>query len=378
MAENSNSKAKVTLLTTGIVLGLVGIGLGTVELMGSKAEKPSFRASRLSGDDISELRRSLDEVEATNNLDAKLVDTAPLDVRSKTGQNGAAPRLAPLFFAPQLWQINQGDRNIVVDIYDEASPTIHPGIPNLWFINNGLIADMGKAGAADMDNDGDGFTNREEYNGKTNPVGPDSYPSLISPEGIVKIEAVKVESLRASLVVEAMFSDPTYETDKVGITVTKLTKRGEPTAVVEKKDYKVGDDVKVLTEPKRYRIAGFGQKTYDTSYGSKETERVLLLTDYYDPKAGEVTVRAGKPRANEHEQLRRGLDIKDTTVTFRITAGKQRGQEFKVRLGQSFRVPGCETDCVLREVNEQQDSVTLSIDGLESPVNVPRVDGEAS
>ena len=98
----------------------------------------------------------------------------------------------------------------------------------------------------------------------------------------------------------------------------------------------------------------------------------------YDPKAGEITVRAGKPRANEHEQLRRGLDIKDTTVTFRITAGKQRGQEFKVRLGQSFRVPGCDTGCVLREINEQQDSVTLSIDGLESPVNVPRVDGESS
>lgn len=371
MADNNNVKAKVTALTVGSVLGIIGLGLGAVNLMGDKAGVARFAPSKMDRETAAELSSSLDALRETQAINATVAEVAPLEVRKKT-TGGKPPRLAPIFFAPQLWQIRQGDHNTVVDIYDEQSPTIHEGIPNLWFIENGLMADMGKAGAADMDSDGDGFTNREEYTAQTNPSDPDSCPPVVG-GNIVKLEATKVETTRAQLLLEAMFADPSYKTDTVGITVTRLTKKGLPTKDSEKKDYKVGDDVKVLKEAKRFRVKEFATKEFPAAYDPsvKETERVLVLEDCYNPKAAPISVRAGRPRANEHAEHRHGMDIADTAVTFRITAGKDRGKEFKVLLGQGFTVPGCQAACTLREVNEVQNSVTISVQGVESPINVP-------
>lgn len=371
MADNNNFKAKVTALTVGSVLGIIGLGLGAVNLMGDKAGVARFTPSKMDRETAAELSSSLEALRETRAINATVAEVAPLEVRKKTA-GGKTARLAPIFFAPQLWQIRQGERNTVVDIYDEQSPTIHEGIPNLWFIENGLMADMGKAGAADMDSDNDGFSNREEYAAQTNPSDPDSCPPVVG-GNIVKLEVSKVETTRAQILLEAMFADPNYKTDSVGITVTRLTKKGQPTKDSEKKDYKVGDSVKVLKEANRFRIKEFATKEFPTAYDPsvKETERVLILEDGYNPSAAPIAVRAGRPRANEHAEHRHGIDVSDTAVTFRITAGKERGKEFKVLLGQEFTVPGCPATCVLREVNEVQNSVTISVQGVESPMNVP-------
>ena len=59
-----------------------------------------------------------------------------------------------------------------------ASGSIHPPIPNIWWIDNGL--DPGFADSPSRDDDGDGYTNLEEFKGKTDPKDAKSHPPLIA------------------------------------------------------------------------------------------------------------------------------------------------------------------------------------------------------
>jgi hypothetical protein len=58
-----------------------------------------------------------------------------------------------------------------------ASGSIHPPIPNIWWIDKGL--DPGFADAPSRDDDHDGYSNLEEFNGKTDPKDPKSHPPLL-------------------------------------------------------------------------------------------------------------------------------------------------------------------------------------------------------
>jgi hypothetical protein len=57
------------------------------------------------------------------------------------------------------------------------SGAIHPPIPNIWWIEHRL--DPGFADSPTRDADGEGYTNLEEYKGKTDPNDPKSHPPLI-------------------------------------------------------------------------------------------------------------------------------------------------------------------------------------------------------
>ncbi|MEI7910821.1 MAG: Amuc_1099 family pilus-like system protein [Verrucomicrobiota bacterium] len=63
-----------------------------------------------------------------------------------------------------------------VDLWRGAP--IHPPIPNIWWIQNGL--DPGFADSPSRDADDDGYTNLEEFLGKTDPKDPKSHPPLIN------------------------------------------------------------------------------------------------------------------------------------------------------------------------------------------------------
>jgi hypothetical protein len=56
----------------------------------------------------------------------------------------------------------------------EGSDNLHPPIPNAWFIDNGL--DLSRTDILQLDDDGDNFTNLEEFEAKTNPKDKSSAP----------------------------------------------------------------------------------------------------------------------------------------------------------------------------------------------------------
>lgn len=67
-------------------------------------------------------------------------------------------------------------------------PDVHPPIPNTWWIEHRL--DPGYGDSPSRDPDQDGFSNLDEFQGKTDPNDPKSFPSLIA-----KLMYVKDETL---------------------------------------------------------------------------------------------------------------------------------------------------------------------------------------
>jgi hypothetical protein len=55
---------------------------------------------------------------------------------------------------------------------------LHPPVPNKWFSDNGL--DILDTNILNEDPDGDGFTNLDEFQGKTDPQKKDSHPAYIT------------------------------------------------------------------------------------------------------------------------------------------------------------------------------------------------------
>lgn len=368
MSENSISHAKTIAIVSGVVLGLVGVGMGIPHLIDDPTKRPSAAIGSMEEEQRSELEAPLQAATRSMGLKAALGDHVP--------RGSKEDRVAPLFFAPQLWQVTLSDRNAIIDIYDPNAPNIHAEVPNSWFIANGLLADMGKKDALAVDSDGDGFSNFEEYQGNTKPNDPNSYPPLVTTER-AKLEAIAVITKRARIEVEGMFGIQEQTPDSVSITVTQLTKKGELTANKTKKAYKVGDDIDVLDDAKRFKVESFAKKEFGTSYGGKSNENVVVLKDNALPDVPTITVRAGTPRAHEtHPGVRRAYDMEDTKVKFRVTAGKTAKNEFTVRVGEGFTLPnadGSNTECKLEDVNERQNSVNISVKGMESPIAVPKV-----
>lgn len=79
---------------------------------------------------------------------------------------------------------------VAVDLLKD--PDIHPPIKNTWWIQYRL--DPGFGDSPGRDPDGDGFSNLEEFNGKTDPADSASHPSLID-----KLKYASDESIQWAL-----------------------------------------------------------------------------------------------------------------------------------------------------------------------------------
>ena len=73
------------------------------------------------------------------------------------------------------------------DIDNEKTKPVHPPIPNGWWLNNGLAEEIGYGDAPQLDFDKDGFSNREEFEEKTNPNDKNSFPSLFAKVKVASI-----------------------------------------------------------------------------------------------------------------------------------------------------------------------------------------------
>jgi hypothetical protein len=70
----------------------------------------------------------------------------------------------------------------------EGGEMLHPPIPNAWFDENGL--DLSNSRIKELDADGDGFTNFEEFEAKTNPKDKTSTPPSSSKLQLVAYKPV--------------------------------------------------------------------------------------------------------------------------------------------------------------------------------------------
>lgn len=132
---------------------------------------------------------------ASSSVEDKLVNPATGSGSNNTAVPGAEelPGTLSSMQAPQRLQpIEEGGRHLdlftgialfarkgetePVDLWND--PPVHPPIPNRWFLEHRI--DIGFADAPQRDDDGDGFSNLEEFNAGTDPSDPSSHPPLIA------------------------------------------------------------------------------------------------------------------------------------------------------------------------------------------------------
>ncbi len=382
MAEQSNPGLKA--LITGAVLGVASAALGGYTMFADKT--PEAETTISAGKSDSALTAEADAVKQSLKRDRTVVDVAP-EGAVVNGQ----PRLAPLFFSTELWQITLDDqkKNTVVDIYDPAAPSIHGDIPNTWFISNNISDALGRSDGKVLDSDEDGFTNEEEFIANTCPSAANSYPDLVQASGsIPKLEVTKVSVARAIITTDNMFADASQKPKTVSIRI--FEKQADVTPV-HKVTVKPGESFGLDKDDKsgRFTVVRFDTKEFPDFGGAMVKENVVVIRDNETASAEkEFTVRAGKTPAN-HKDLgsanEKGRRISDTTVTLRVTAGSAAGKPeatFRTQLYGSFVIPGGKADgSELRATLESVDgggSANIRLDGAESPVNVPKATGKSN
>lgn len=382
MAEQSNPGLKA--IMTGVVLSVAAASLGGYTMYSGKVAPVDTGVK--SSSETSALTGEAQKVKEMVKRDLSVVDTAPAGA-SINGQ----PRLAPLFFAPELWQVTLHDKKevAVVDIYDPASPSIHGDIPNSWFIANNLADALGRSNGRTLDSDNDGFTNEEEFAAKTCPSAANSYPDLVQVSGgTPKLEVVDIEDARALITTDNMFADVSQKPSAVNIRI--YNKRADYTPS-HRVTVKPGEsfDLSAGGKKSRFTVVRFDVREFPDYGGSMSKENVVVIRDNVTASPDkEFVLRAGKT-PDGHKDLggpaEKGHMITDTTITLRVTAGSAHGKpegKFDVQMNASFDIPGGRADgSELRATLESRDAsgaVNIRLEGAESPVNVPTASGKGA
>lgn len=376
MAEQSNPGLKA--IITGVVLGVASAAWGGYTLYSGAVSEPETNISAAKGDGA--LTARADKVKETLKRDYTIADTAP----AGAVVNGQ-PRLAPLFFSTELWQITRDDAKevTVVDIYDPAAPSIHGDIPNTWFISNNIADALGRSDGRILDSDVDGFTNEEEFAARTCPSAATSYPDLVQPAGSnPKLEVTKVSVARAVITTDNMFGDISQKPTSVNI---RIYSKPADVLPAHKVTIKPGESFGLSKDDKscRFTLVRFDTKEYPDYGGNMNKENVIVVRDNETASSEkEFVIRAGKTPAG-HKDMgspnEKGRRISDTTVFLRVTAGSACGKpegNIRTQLYGSFLIPGGKSDgSELRATLESVDasgSVNILLDGAESPINVPK------
>lgn len=378
MAEQSNPGGKA--LVIGAILGLASAGLAGYSYMDKEVEPETNISASKSGESLT---AEADRVNEGLKRDRTVADVAPEGAKV----NGQ-PRIAPLFFSTELWQItlDSEKKNTVVDIYDPAAPSIHGDIPNTWFIANNIADALGRSDGKVLDSDNDGFTNEEEFYAKTCPSASTSYPDLVQASGSApKLEVVKTNVARATIVVDNMFGMASTTPQTANIRI--FAKHTDMTPAW-KGDVKPGGTFDLPGEKiGRFTVVRFDKAEFP-SFSGMSKENVVIVRDNVTASPNkEFRIRAGSKTAAGSKDYgtpnEKGYRLSDTSVVLRVTAGSAVGKpegEIRTQPYASFVIPGGKADgSELKATLESIDasgSVNIRLDGAESPVNVPKASGK--
>lgn len=369
MADQSNPGRNALII--GAVLGIAAAGFGAYTMMTSKVTVPETSVASAKRD--GSLTAQAEKVQADLKSDRTITHAAP----EGAFINGK-PRLAPLFFSTELWQITSDaqQKNTIIDIYDPKAQNIHGDVPNTWFITNGIADALGRADGLTLDSDNDGFSNGEEFLAKTSPADAKSYPALVRVNEAPKLEVVGISEASAVISVSGTLQ---YETNPTEAEIRIFAKEGDVQPSF-KKTVKPGQNFGLKEGDNRFTFVKFSKVTRTDLGGNKTELPVIVVKDNEtaDPDAQQFEVVPGTPRiakAAKPDDVR-GRQIKDKTITLRTTAGSQKGKTVKCQEKGSFAIPGGYSDGkpmnAKLESTDKAGSVNILVDGMESPVNVPK------
>ncbi|WP_193210457.1 Amuc_1099 family pilus-like system protein [Luteolibacter marinus] len=235
---------------------------------------------------------------------------------------------------------DKNNPNKPVDLIDGKE--VHEGIPNRWWIETG--ADITFANSPDRDDDGDGYTNREEYEGKTHPVDAKSYPPLIN-----KLAYLKDESIQW-YVQFGFESGGKWAPNILGVMPDGKAFKSRVSAV---EMLEVGDTFfEDGPFAGRFKFTGMTEKEVTSERTQlTQTKRIGLYEDLKPNKAGtKYESEQSLPKAQ--------LDASayyDRTAVLELQAIGEEGTQFKVEEGTKFALPsgGDEKNYLLKTVTPE-------------------------
>jgi hypothetical protein len=212
---------------------------------------------------------------------------------------------------------------------------IHDPIPNTWWIENRI--DPGFADSPDRDPDQDGFSNREEFEAKTNPNNSKSVPALIAKLIFVRDETL-TWVLRPGIGDGAQFPF-TYEDSKGG-----KNKAGVAEMVAEGSLFFAKDPM-----ANRFKLLGSeARKELNKSTNIEKEIMIVRIEDQRPNKKGtvyEFPSPLSEERKNDHLKY-------DRTAVLSLEAIGMEGKEFKVEENTTFALPPTSTqkDYLLKSI----------------------------
>lgn len=241
-----------------------------------------------------------------------------LDRTSEQALDGDRP--VDLFIGIALF-VSSSAPDQPVDLLKDAP--VHPPIPNTWWIENRL--DPGFSDSPDHDPDGDGFSNREEFDAKTDPNSAKSHPPLIAKLMYARDESL-VWVLRPGHGSEGKFPF-TYEDGKGG------KNRITPAEMI------APDEIFFTKEPMKNRFKLLGEEKRQELNPRINTEMDFTIVRIEDQRHNKKGVVYEFP-APLPDDGRKNAHLKyDRSAVLTLEAIGQGGTEFVVEENTAFALP---------------------------------------
>lgn len=363
MADSSTTGRNF--IIAGVVLGLGAAAAGYFAT--SSYEKQAIDTTVRAAGKITAEAQKVQAAYEEAARDVVVTDIAPEGawIARDKAPEGKLPRYTPVFFAPNLWLVSEGESKVsmrdLLAMEDPEKPNtagrVHPGVPNEWFFRYGLDGVIGTQDAMEQDSDGDGYTNAEEFAAQTNPSDAANHPPFIVGDE-AKMVCVKRHTDSHSIELSSMsdFSDAAAPAiviniykgaAKGSVTVASLTRTSQVKNLKKDDTFGLSDAADGSLAKNRFKIVSI--KTGSADGDSIEVEDTRSRTD-----AGRFFTLA-KGAKNAHP-------ITDVEVTLRMTAGSAKGKEIDhpVQVGETFSVPGFTgTECTL--VSAGRDEIGIKV-----------------
>jgi len=299
---------------------LVALGLGALVLMAKGNVSEDFPDATGGG-----------RAKAPGNPNEDLYKTTTTEIGSKVVLEGPVTekgRAIENFVGTPLF-LKDGVKN-PIDLGDPSyKEIVHEPIPNQWWLDHRI--DPGWDNSPSLDQDGDGFSNREEFDVKTDPNDPKSFPGLIA-----KLQCVQLKKRVFRL---------TYSSDTtIGEIKAADTFKFNYEEIVNKKRIRAsseniqpgkGVDSNVFSKggaQMRYEFKKIEQRKFINPRNNlQETSNFATLEDVAGAKKGDVIeLKKGS---------RNGVNVRDWTAVLRLAAIGQEANELQVEERGTFSLP---------------------------------------
>ena len=256
---------------------------------------------------------------------------------------------------------NRDDPNNPIDLV--TSPDVHPPIPNVWWLKYNVSPQFGDSPR--RDDDGDGFTNREEFDASTDPGGLNIHPPLVA-----KLSYVKDES-------EPWRVEFGFETGGLWLPKIKSgalpNEKGPKNRAAFDKGLKPGDVFFADEFMKgRFKFIKIEERIVrNERMNIDQTIRFGIFEDQKENKKGltyEVPNRLPRAQYENYQQF-------DRTAVLDLQALGLGGKEFKIEERTKFALPPTakEKDYLLKEVTPEAIVVEWTDkDGNPQSVTIPK------